>query len=90
MKYYNEKIKYPNFKSSEKLLSSDQVKKLSTKILPDLSDDDYFLDIKNSVVFSYLMNETDSRINSTLSDKEGKEYEKAKKKQKDNRSKFLN
>lgn len=31
--------------------------KLSSMILPKLSDDDYFLNTKNSLVYSYLMNE---------------------------------
>jgi hypothetical protein len=46
------------------LLTSNQIEKLSSKILPELSDDDYFIDIKNSVVFSYLMkseNDTNSK-----------------------------
>ncbi len=56
-----EKKSYPNFKETLEtntyLMSSSQIKKLSSMILSKLNDDDYFLNTKDSIVYSYLLNE---------------------------------
>lgn len=61
LKINNEKKMYPNFKetleSNAYSLSSAQLGKLSSMIIPKLSDDDYFLNTKDSLVYTYLMNE---------------------------------
>jgi len=61
IRFSNEKKNYPNFKESLELnsykMSTGQLSKLSSMILPKLSDDDYFLNTKDSLVYSYLMNE---------------------------------
>ena len=60
-KFENEKKTSPHFKetleSNAYSLSTVQLGKLSSMILPKLSDDDYFLNTKDSLVFTYLMNE---------------------------------
>lgn len=52
--------KFPNFKekfNTEESIKLDKMKLLVKEILPNLTDDDYFLDKKDSVVYTYLMNE---------------------------------
>jgi len=61
IKFENEKKTNAHFKetleSNAYSLSTEQLGKLSSMILPKLSDDDYFLNTKDSLVFTYLMNE---------------------------------
>lgn len=66
IKFSNEKKTFPNFKETLELnaytMSTAQLSKLSSMILPKLSDDDYFLDTKDSLVYTYLMNENVFKI----------------------------
>ena len=61
MKYSKEKLELPNFKESTNLNSNaftgGQLDQLNNMVLTQLNDDDYFLNTKDSVVYSYLMHE---------------------------------
>ena len=61
IKFDEERKNFPSFKetlgTNSFMMSSSQVNKLSSMILPKLTDDDYFLNTKDSLVYSYLMRE---------------------------------
>jgi hypothetical protein len=54
----SDKLNLPNFKEKNReMIELENTKNKLKELLPSLTDDDYFLDKKDSVVYSYLLTE---------------------------------
>lgn len=58
LKIQNNKMNLPKFKetiNSEENIKLEKTTQLLKDLLPELTDDDYFVDLKDSLVYTYLM-----------------------------------